>query len=73
MPGPYKDVRGRNHLLAGGFGGFFLLGLSLLFFFVVLVANDFKHGHFGIFADSIASVDDAGTVCETALQNYVRR
>jgi hypothetical protein len=34
---------------------------------------NFKYGHFGIFADSIASVDDAGTVCETAHQNYVRR
>ncbi len=60
MLGPYKDVRGRNHLLAGGFDGFFLLGLFILFFFLVLVANDFEDSHFGIVADSIASVDDAG-------------
>src|SRR5213594_1880344 len=46
--------------LASGFGRFFLLGLFFLFFFLVLVADDFEDGHFGVVADAVAGTDDAG-------------
>src|SRR5215472_4647159 len=46
--------------LAVGLGGFcFFLGLFLLFFFFVFVADDFKNGYFGVVADTVAGVNDA--------------
>src|SRR5215469_1407071 len=55
----YNEYSANERGLAGGFGGLFLLGLFFLFFFLVLVADDFEDGHFGVVADAIASSDDA--------------
>src|SRR5205807_7687850 len=58
--GARNDGAAKSAASAGGFGGFFLLGLFLLFFFLVLVADDFEDGYFGVVAHAIAGADDAG-------------
>src|SRR4029077_14750808 len=54
-----EEITCDKRRLAAGLGGFFLLRLFLLFFFLQLISDDLEDGHLGAVANADARRDDA--------------